>query len=84
MITNVDIASFGSFSGLEWKKSIRDSGQNVKTFQRLNIIYGRNYSGKTTLSRIFRTLETGYLPPNYTGTSFTVRVPLVADGQNGS
>lgn len=72
MITNVDIASFGSFSGLEWKKSIRDSGQNVKTFQRLNIIYGRNYSGKTTLSRVFRTLETGYLPPNYTGTSFTV------------
>lgn len=72
MITQIDIASFGSFSGLEWKKAVRDSGKNVKTFQRLNILYGRNYSGKTTLSRVFRALETGKLPTNYTGSSFTV------------
>ncbi|MGY4824882.1 AAA family ATPase [Stutzerimonas chloritidismutans] len=72
MINQIDIASFGSFSGLEWKKAVRDSGKNVKNFQRLNILYGRNYSGKTTLSRIFRALETGTLPPNYTGSSFTV------------
>lgn len=72
MITQIDIASFGSFSGLEWKKTVRDSGKNVKTFQRLNILYGRNYSGKTTISRIFRALETGKLPTNYTGSSFTV------------
>ena len=72
MINQIDIASFGSFSGLEWKKAVRDSGKNVKTFQRLNILYGRNYSGKTTLSRIFRALETGKLPSNYAGSSFTV------------
>lgn len=72
MISNVDIATFGSFSGFEWRKSVRDSGQNVKNFQRLNIIYGRNYSGKTTLSRVLRALETGKLPPNYTDASFTV------------
>jgi len=72
VINQLDIASFGSFSGLEWKKAVRDSGNNVKTFQRLNVLYGRNYSGKTTLSRIFRALETGKLPPNYTGSSFTV------------
>ncbi|OLU30661.1 AAA family ATPase [Pseudomonas sp. PA27(2017)] len=72
MINQIDIASFGSFSGLVWKKVVRDSGKNVKTFQRLNILYGRNYSGKTTLSRIFRALETGKLPSNYTGASFTV------------
>ncbi len=72
MINQIDIARFGSFSGLEWKKAVRDSGKNIKTFQRLNILYGRNYSGKTTLSRIFRALETGRLPPNYTGSSFTV------------
>nr|WP_315405221.1 AAA family ATPase [uncultured Pseudomonas sp.] len=72
MITQIDIASFGSFSGLEWKKTVRDSGKNVKNFQRLNILYGRNYSGKTTLSRIFRALETGKLPTNYSGSSFTV------------
>ncbi|MEQ1533746.1 MAG: AAA family ATPase [Sideroxydans sp.] len=72
MINSVDIANFGSFQGLEWKKTVRDSGKNVKFFQRLNILYGRNYSGKTTLSRIFRSLETGKLPMNYVGSSFTV------------
>lgn len=72
MINQIDISNFGSFSGLEWKKAVRDSGKNVKSFQRLNILYGRNYSGKTTLSRVFRALETHKLPLNYTGSSFTV------------
>lgn len=72
MITQIDIQSFGSFSGLEWNKAVRDSGKNVKNFQRLNILYGRNYSGKTTLSRVFRALQTGKLPLNYVGSSFTV------------
>jgi len=72
MINQIDIASFGSFSGLDWKKTVRDGGRNVKTFQRLNILYGRNYSGKTTLSRVFRALETHTLPSNYAGSSFTV------------
>jgi len=72
VINQIDIASFGSFQGLDWKKTVRDSGKNVKSFQRLNILYGRNYSGKTTLSRIFRALETRKLPLNYVGSSFTV------------
>ena len=72
MINQIDIASFGSFQGLDWKKTVRDSGKNVKPFQRLNILYGRNYSGKTTLSRIFRALEMRKLPLNYVGSSFTV------------
>ena len=72
MINQIDIASFGSFQGLDWKKTVRDGGKNVKTFQRLNILYGRNYSGKTTLSRVFRSLETRKIPLNYVGSSFTV------------
>jgi wobble nucleotide-excising tRNase len=72
VINQIDIENFGSFSGLEWKKAVRDSGKNVKTFQRLNILYGRNYSGKTTLSRVFRALEMHKLPLNYAGSSFTV------------
>lgn len=72
MFSQVDIGSFGSFQGLEWKKAVRDSGKNVKPFQKLNILYGRNYSGKTTLSRIFRALETQRIPLNYVGSSFTV------------
>ncbi|QUG76472.1 AAA family ATPase [Erwinia sp. E602] len=72
MINQIDIASFGSFNGLSWKKSIRDGGNNVQNFKRLNILYGRNYSGKTTLSRIFRALEMGRIPLNYIEPSFTV------------
>ncbi len=78
MIEQIDIPSFGSFSGLEWKTAVRDSGDNVLSFQRLNIIYGRNYSGKTTLSRIFRALETRKLPTNYSESCFSIK------GNNGT
>ena len=72
MFNQVDITSFGSFTGLSWKKSLRDAGNNVQNFKRLNILYGRNYSGKTTLSRIFRALETRRTPLNYVGSTFTL------------
>lgn len=72
MINQIDITSFGSFQGLDWKKTVKDSGKTVQNFKRLNILYGRNYSGKTTLSRIFRSLETRRLPLNYIASSFTV------------
>ena len=72
MFSQIDIGSFGSFTGLTWKKSLKDAGNTVQNFKRLNILYGRNYSGKTTLSRIFRALETGRIPLNYVGSTFTV------------
>lgn len=73
MFSQVDVGSFGSFADLIWKKNLKDSGNTVQNFKRLNILYGRNYSGKTTLSRIFRALETGRIPLNYVGSTFTVR-----------
>ncbi|MBS3997211.1 MAG: AAA family ATPase [Hydrogenophaga sp.] len=72
MINQIDIGSFGSFQGLDWKKTVKDSGKNVQYFKRLNVLYGRNYSGKTTLSRVFRSLENGKLPLNYVGASFSL------------
>jgi wobble nucleotide-excising tRNase len=72
MFSQFDIGSFGSFKDLTWKKSLKDAGNTVQNFKRLNILYGRNYSGKTTLSRIFRALETGRIPLNYAGSTFTV------------
>lgn len=72
MISQIDLANFGSFNGLEWRKTVRDKGSNVQVFKRLNILYGRNYSGKTTLSRVFRALEVGETPPSYLTPSFTV------------
>jgi wobble nucleotide-excising tRNase len=73
MFSQIDIRKFGSFSGLNWKMSLKDAGNTVQNFKRLNILYGRNYSGKTTLSRIFRALETGRLPLNYVDSNFTVQ-----------
>jgi wobble nucleotide-excising tRNase len=78
VINQIDIESFGSFQGLDWKKTVRDIGKNVQDFKRLNILYGRNYSGKTTLSRIFRSLETRKVPLFYLNPSFTIH------GNNGS
>lgn len=72
MFSQVDIGSFGSFKDLTWRKSLKDAGNTVQNFKRLNILYGRNYSGKTTLSRIFRALETERIPLNYVGSTFTV------------
>ena len=72
MINQIDIASFGSFQGLDWKKTVKDSGRTTQYFKRLNVLYGRNYSGKTTLSRVFRSLETRKLPLNYVGSAFTL------------
>lgn len=45
MINQIDISNFGSFSDFSWRKSVKDRGNNVQSFKRLNILYGRNYSG---------------------------------------
>ncbi|MGJ0578819.1 AAA family ATPase [Xenorhabdus bovienii] len=70
-ISKVDIANFGSFKNFVWKSAV-DHGGDVLNFKRLNIIYGRNYSGKTTLSRIFRALQTGRIPVSYSTPSFII------------
>ena len=57
------IRNLGVFHDFRWDKETPD-------FQGINILYGRNYSGKTTLSRIFRALETRHLPQNYSNPSF--------------
>lgn len=72
MIRKIDICNFGSYSEFLWDDSVRDGGNNHLSFKKLNIIYGRNYSGKTTLSRIFRFLETGKVPQGYEGAKFII------------
>ncbi|MFZ6863074.1 AAA family ATPase [Undibacterium sp. Ji67W] len=71
-ITKIDIPNFGSFNNFSWKKSIKNQDGISVDFKRVNVLYGRNYSGKTTLSRIIRSLETGRLPANYAAPAFTV------------
>jgi wobble nucleotide-excising tRNase len=70
---------------IEWIESIRDFGilrdfswdSNLPSFGKLNLIYGWNYSGKTTLSRIFQAIEQRKLPDDYNQGSFTIKL---ADG----
>jgi wobble nucleotide-excising tRNase len=74
MIHQIDIERFGSFEGFQWRTSMRDvPGNNVQNFKKLNILYGRNYSGKTTLSRIFRSLQESRLPWGHEECRFSVR-----------
>jgi len=64
------IKNMAVFQDFRWASSLRDGGNNVAEFKRINIFYGRNYSGKTTLSRIFRALETGSISDKYSSPEF--------------
>ncbi len=64
------IKNFAVFQDFQWSSSVKDGGNNIAEFKKINIIYGRNYSGKTTLSRIFRALETGSISDKYSSPEF--------------
>ena len=57
MIKKFDIKNLGVFKDFEWNKNFVGDNGKIETLQNVNILFGRNYSGKTTLSRIFRALE---------------------------
>ena len=71
-IKKVDIPNFGSFKGFNWNQTVTDGDGAPAAFKKVNILYGRNYSGKTTLSRVIRSLEVGELPVNYQAPEFSV------------
>ncbi|MCP3944148.1 MAG: AAA family ATPase [Desulfobacteraceae bacterium] len=64
------IKNMAVFKDFDWASSVRDAGNNVAEFKKINIFYGRNYSGKTTLSRIFRAMETGSISDKFTSPEF--------------
>ncbi|WP_409029295.1 AAA family ATPase [Gracilimonas sediminicola] len=59
------ISDFGVF-----KSYLNDN--NLDEFSEFNIVYGWNYSGKTTISRIFQCLENNELHPDYQNMDFEV------------
>lgn len=67
------IKKLGVFDNFSWDSEVKNKGGAVQNFVDINIIYGRNYSGKTTLSRITRALETGYLSDKYDSPSFQLK-----------
>jgi len=80
MITKFNsITNLAVFQNYSWNATIRDDGNNVVLFKPINILYGRNYSGKTTLSRIVRALETGFISDKYENPQFAVSIQDIAD-----
>lgn len=45
---------------------------DVEDFTELNLIYGWNYAGKTTLSRVLRSIETQAVHPDYSAARFVI------------
>jgi wobble nucleotide-excising tRNase len=62
------IKGFGVFDDFQWPPTLPD-------FKQFNLIYGWNYSGKTTLSRVFRCYEQKLLHLDFAG----AQVQLKAD-----
>ena len=67
------IKNFGVFQDFKWNTS------TILDFNKHNLFYGWNYSGKTTISRLFRCFELGEKHPDYPNAEFELE-----DDQNPS
>lgn len=73
MITKIkSISNLGVFQNFNWDTTVRDKGNNIAKFKKFNILYGRNYSGKTLLSRIIQSLEKRRLSKKCIGAIFVI------------
>lgn len=78
MITKFkEIKNMAVFKNFSWDSTAIEQGRPL-VFKQVNVLYGRNYSGKTTLSRIVRAFETGNLSDKYGTPSFSL---LMDDGK---
>lgn len=77
MIKRIDsINHFGIFKSFQWINS------NIEEFKDKNIIYAWNYSGKTTLSRLFSSLKEKTVHPDYPNAYFKVTTDISAFESN--
>ena len=63
------INSFGQFNNFKWPEDL-----DLPKFYKYNFFYGWNYSGKTTLSRIFRCFELKKLHSDYQEAEFEIQI----------
>lgn len=59
-----------SISGLGLFKAFTWDPAQLCDLNRYNLVYGWNYSGKTTLSRVFQSLEDSRIHPDFAGATF--------------
>lgn len=67
-----EIKNLAVFKNFKWDNSVKTKDGKVEVFKDINIFYGRNYSGKTTLSKIFRAFETGSISDKYENPEFKI------------
>ena len=67
------IKNLAVFKDFQWKNCVKNNGGASASFTDINIIYGRNYSGKTSLSRIVRAMETGFISDKYKDHEFCIK-----------
>lgn len=83
MITKFkSIKNLAVFQQFEWDKTVKETNGSIKEFKDINILYGRNYSGKTTLSRILRALELNKISEKYIKPEFSVSIKGESDATN--
>lgn len=74
----VKIENFGIFKNFDWDANLKyqsKQGQDeIYDFKDINILYGRNYSGKTSLSKIIRSLEKRAIPSKYDQPEFKIEL----------
>lgn len=68
------IKNFAVFTDFDWDSCVIDDDGHPQAFRAINILYGRNYSGKTTLSRVFRAFETGQISDKYSNPRFSLEL----------
>lgn len=71
------IINFGIFKNFTWDLNVKAKNGRVSQFSDINIIFGRNYSGKTTLSRIVRSIEKHTFSEKFENPQFSI---LLSDG----
>lgn len=74
MIKKFNKINYGSYGNFSW-------GDDLE-FKKINIFYGRNYSGKTTLSRILRSFELKKPHNDYPNTTFEIELENAKITQN--
>lgn len=72
-IKEININNLAVFKNFFWKNTVKDKTGKTVELSDINIFYGRNYSGKTILSRIFRAYETGIISDKYENPDFSLK-----------
>lgn len=74
MITKIElIKDLAVFRDFIWDREVQKPDGSVAEFGHINILYGRNYSGKTTLSRLLRAVRTRVLSDKYSRPQFKIK-----------